>query len=107
MPAAPDYMSTFPIPVETSDPAQIGLQNQAIGTWAGAPGGASGISCPVLFVTGAEDQLTPAQNAVAMAGQVPASWLMQYAGAGHGLMYQEPQKLADAVLLFLEETSGL
>jgi hypothetical protein len=32
---------------------------------------------------------------------------MQYAGAGHGLMYQEPRKSADAVLFFLEETSGL
>ncbi len=103
--AHPDYMSTFPMPVEKADPAQIGLQNQAIGAWEGAPGGAKGINCPVLFVTGAEDQLTPPLNAVAMAAQVPGSWLMQFAGAGHGLMYQEPRNLAGAVLLFLGDTS--
>lgn len=102
--AHPDYAESFPIPTEQAAPEAIGLQNQAIGEWAGVWDGLSGISCPVLFVTGTEDELTPARNAVMMAERVPASWLVRFPGAGHGLMYQDPQSLADVVEVFL--TSG-
>ena len=102
--AHPDYMASFPIPTEQAAPAAINLQNQAIGEWAGVWDGLAGISCPTLFVTGTDDALTPAQNSVLMADRVPGSWLMRFAGAGHGLMYQEPKKLADAVEAFLSAT---
>ena len=79
--AHPDYMSTFPIPVEKSDPGPDRPADPGDRHVGGCPGGATGITCAALFVTGAEDQLTPPpQNAVAMAGQVPGSWLMQFAG---------------------------
>jgi len=99
--AHPDYAASFPIPTEQSSPKEIGLQNQAIGEWAGVWDRLKDIDCPTLFVTGAEDELTPAQNAVMMADRVPASWLVRFPGAGHGLMYQDPQGLADVVLVFL------
>jgi len=99
--AHPDYAASFPIPTEQSSPKEIGLQNQAIGEWAGVWDRLKDIDCPTLFVTGAEDELTPAQNAVMMADRVPASWLVRFPGAGHGLMYQDPHGLADVVLVFL------
>ena len=103
--AHPDYMCSFPIPTEQASPAAIDLQNRAIGEWPGIWDGLAGISCPTLFVTGADDALTPAQNSVLMADRVPGSWLMRFAGAGHGLMYQEPNKLADSIEAFLGATA--
>ena len=40
-----------------------------------------------------------------MAVRVPGSWLERFAGAGHGLMYQDPQGLAEAVLTFFKVTA--
>lgn len=103
--AHPDYAASFPIPRERAAPAAIALQNKAIATWSGVWNRLKDISCPVLFVTGTRDVISPAQNALMMAEQVPSSWLVRFAGAGHGLMYQEPQQLAATVLSFLQNTS--
>jgi pimeloyl-ACP methyl ester carboxylesterase len=100
--AHPDYLRAFPIPKEQAQPAAIGLQNRAIGEWRGVADGLKSIAAPTLFVNGTEDVITPPQNAVMMAGLVPGSWLMRFAGAGHGLMYQDPKGLAESVLLFLD-----
>jgi pimeloyl-ACP methyl ester carboxylesterase len=100
--AHPDYAEAFPIPREQASPEAIGLQNRAIGEWAGVWGELKDISCPALFATGTEDLLTPERNAVMMAALVPASWLVRFPGAGHGLMYQDPEGLAQVVLVFLE-----
>jgi pimeloyl-ACP methyl ester carboxylesterase len=99
--AHPDYWRLFPVPQEETDPAQIGLQNAAIGEWAGVWDGLGRIRKPALFVTGTEDVITPQENAVMMTNRVPGSWLVRLAGAGHGLMYQDPQRLAAIVLAFL------
>jgi pimeloyl-ACP methyl ester carboxylesterase len=104
--ANPAYAAAFPIPTEQAKPAAIDLQNKAIGEWTGVWGGLKGITCPTLFVTGAEDELTPPRNAVMMSACVPGSWLERFAGAGHGLMYQDPQGLAQAVLTFLSVTAS-
>ena len=104
--AHPDYLRTFPIPTETAEPAAIGLQSKAIGEWSGVSDRLESIACPALFVTGTEDELTPPDNALMMAERVPGSWLMRFAGAGHGLMYQDSEKLAECVLLFLRVTAA-
>jgi pimeloyl-ACP methyl ester carboxylesterase len=91
--ANPAYAESFPNPTEQPKPAAIALQNRAIGEWKGAWGGLPGITCPALFVTGAEDELTPPRNAVLMTARVPGSWLDRFVGAGHGLMCQDPQGL--------------
>ena len=51
---------------------------------------------------GAEDVIAPAQNAKLMAAVVPGAD-SRSPGAGHGLMYQDPQKLADVVMDFLDQ----
>ena len=50
--------------------------------------------------------ITPAQNAALMAKVVPGAELVSIPGAGHGLMYQDPQQLADVVMDFLDRMSG-
>ena len=47
--------------------------------------------------------ITPARNAVLMAAVVPGAELVRVPGAGHGLMYQDPQKLAAVVMDFLDK----
>ncbi len=101
--ANPAYAASFPIPTEQVSPAAIERQNQAIGEWKGVWSGLQGITAPTLFVTGAEDVIAPAENATLMAEVVPGAELVSVPGAGHGLMYQDPQKLADVVMDFLDQ----
>jgi len=103
--ANPAYAETFPIPTEQASPVAMGLQNQAIGEWSGVAGDLKDIACPTLFVTGTEDVISPPGNALMMTVRVPGSWLNRFAGAGHGLMYQDPQGLAAAVLTFFKVTA--
>jgi pimeloyl-ACP methyl ester carboxylesterase len=84
----------------------MGLQNQAIGEWSGVSGDLKDIACPALFVTGTEDVISPQGNAVMMATRAPGSWLERFAGAGHGLMHQDPQGLAESVLTFFSVTAA-
>jgi len=101
--ANPAYAESFPIPTEPMSTAAIGLQDRAIGRWKGVWNGLRNSTAPTLFVTGADDAITPPQNAVLMARVVPGAELVRIAGAGHGLMYQDPQKLAEVVMNFLDK----
>jgi pimeloyl-ACP methyl ester carboxylesterase len=101
--ADPAYAESFPIPTERMSTPAIALQDHAIGAWKGVWSGLKSISCPTLFVTGAEDVIAPAQNAKLMAAVVPGAELEVVPGAGHGLMYQDPQKLAAMVMGFLDQ----
>ena len=101
--ANPAYAETFPIPTEQASPAAIALQDKAIGAWKGVWSGLGSIKAPTLFVTGAQDVITPPLNAALMAKVVPGAELARIPDAGHGLMYQDPQKLADVVMNFLDK----
>jgi pimeloyl-ACP methyl ester carboxylesterase len=81
-------------------PAAIQLQDKAIGAWKGVWSGLRSITAPTLFVTGAQDVITPPLNATRLT--FPGAELVRIPGAGHGLMYQDPQKLADLVMDFLD-----
>ena len=80
--ANPAYAESFPIPQEQAAPAAIALQDRAIGAWKGVWSGLKSISCPTLFVTGAEDVIAPAQNAKLMAEVVPGAELEVVPGRG-------------------------
>lgn len=97
----PDYWKAFPTSNAIPSAEAVGLQGRAMGTWTGVWGRLKDVKAPALFVTGTDDVLTPPQNALLMTARVPGSWLARFPGAGHGLMYQDPQGLADAVDVFL------
>jgi pimeloyl-ACP methyl ester carboxylesterase len=101
--ANPKYYESFPQTEEQMSATAIELQDRAIGEWKGVWSGLKGISCPTLFITGAEDVITPPQNAKLMAAAVPGAELEVVPGAGHGLMYQDPRKLAAVVMDFLDQ----
>ena len=101
--ANPKYYESFPQSSEQMAAKAIERQDTAIGEWNGVWSGLKGITAPTLFVTGAEDVIAPAENAKLMAAVVPGAELKVIPGAGHGLMYQDPQKLAGVVMDFLDQ----
>lgn len=60
---------------------------------------AGALGCPVLFVLGAKDQMTPPKAARALVGAVPGARVVEVAGCGHALMAERP----DAVLAALRD----
>jgi pimeloyl-ACP methyl ester carboxylesterase len=98
----PAFYKWFPLPKETSLPENIERQMQAIATWHGACDRLGSIKSPALVVTGAEDVIAPPENAFILAQRINGSWLVQFEGAGHGLMYQYPYRLAKIITDFIE-----
>jgi pimeloyl-ACP methyl ester carboxylesterase len=98
----PAFYKWFPLPKEPSHSENIERQARAIATWPGTFDRLSSIKSPALVVTGTEDVLTPPENAFILAQRINVSWLVQFEGAGHGLMYQYPDRLAKIVEDFIE-----
>jgi pimeloyl-ACP methyl ester carboxylesterase len=98
----PAFYKWFPLPKETSLPENIERQAQAIATWSGSFDRLSSIRSPTLLVTGTEDVIAPPENSFILAQRINVSWLVQFEGAGHGLMYQYPDKLAKIVEDFID-----
>ena len=101
---------TFPQPKETISPdtlkKQFNIVEDWFGTnWSGVCGQLSKISVPTLIITGTEDVAVPAANSLIIAQKIPGSWLVQIKGAGHGLMYQYPDKLSKVLQTFLSLTN--
>jgi pimeloyl-ACP methyl ester carboxylesterase len=97
----PDFMQWFPRPTETSSPESVARQAQAMGAWAGSYDRLPQVSSPTLVVTGTQDILTPPENSMIIVERIPGAWLAQFEGAGHGLMYQYPERFSGVVLAFL------
>jgi pimeloyl-ACP methyl ester carboxylesterase len=98
----PPFYEWFPIPKETSQPENIERQMQAIATWPGTCDRLGSIKSSTLVITGTEDVLTPPENAFILAQRINGSWLVRFEGAGHGLMYQYPDRFAKIVEDFIE-----
>jgi pimeloyl-ACP methyl ester carboxylesterase len=86
---------------ETTSADTAARQAEALFRWPGTFGRLPAIQCPVLVVTGAEDVVIPPENSRILADRIPGAQLAEFPGAGHGLQYQCPAKLARAVLAFL------
>ena len=70
--------------------------------WNGSLDRLNQIEIPVLLTGGTEDVLTPPEFLRTMAGEIDGAWTAEFKGAGHGLMYQNPEGLAKTVNLFLD-----
>jgi pimeloyl-ACP methyl ester carboxylesterase len=100
---------TFPQPKETISPSTLKQQFNIVEdwfatNWSGICSQLSKISIPTLVITGTEDVAVPAANSLIIAAKIPSSWLVQIKGAGHGLMYQYPEKLSKVLQTFLTTT---
>lgn len=75
----------------------VNAENSGSGVWDKL----GGIRNRVLVMNGTEDLLTPVQNAVLIASAIPGAWLIQIHGAGHGVLFQEPEYAGNLIELFL------
>jgi pimeloyl-ACP methyl ester carboxylesterase len=102
--ANPNYQNYIPFPEESVSPEIIQRQNEAIVSWitGGTCNALSNITQPTLVIVGTDDIWTPAANSLLIAERIPGSWLVQIEDAGHGLMYQYPDKFSKVVSTFLQ-----
>jgi pimeloyl-ACP methyl ester carboxylesterase len=61
----------------------------------------------VLILAGEEDRITPIDQNLAAAQQIPGAWLVRFRGADHWLMYQAPEEMAKTVDFFLQARQNL
>jgi pimeloyl-ACP methyl ester carboxylesterase len=68
--------------------------------YAGGEAAVAKLQCPVLFVLGRRDQMTPAKAGASFAQTVPNARLVQLEASGHSLMSEAPDAVLDALIEF-------
>ncbi len=107
----PNYLETFQKTTEIILSTTLVKQFNAVEdwlsrNWTGVCDQLQHISIPTLIITGAEDVSVPAANSLILVQKIPGAWLVQIKGAGHGLMFQYPEKFSEIVITFLSTTSN-
>jgi pimeloyl-ACP methyl ester carboxylesterase len=98
--AYPDTATYFPPVTETITPEVRVKQNAAVTNWPGIYKQLPSIMTPTLIMAGTDDEVIPPGNALILAEQIPASWLVRFKGGGHGMMFQFPDQMAKTVNTF-------
>jgi pimeloyl-ACP methyl ester carboxylesterase len=97
-----NYLKNLPSITESIPNETLNLQTQAIVNWKGTCDRLNTISQPTMVIVGTNDTLTVPANSLLMTEKIPAAWLVQIIGGGHGLMFQYPEKFSNVVLTFLK-----
>jgi pimeloyl-ACP methyl ester carboxylesterase len=79
----------------------VARQMDAFFTWTGSFSRLWEIRSPALVITGTDDEIVPPRNSRILHERISGSDLVEIPGAGHGLMYQCPDRFCDCVLEFL------
>jgi pimeloyl-ACP methyl ester carboxylesterase len=105
----PNNLSPSPskeiVPLNTSIQQFEIVEDWFATNWSGVCNELSKVTIPTLVVTGTEDVSVPAANSLIIAQKIPGAWLVQIKEAGHGLMYQYPEKLSSVIQTFLTTTT--
>lgn len=80
----------------------VSRQADAFFTWTGSFSRLEKVRCPTLVITGTDDVVVPPVNSRIISGRIFGAGLVEIPGAGHGLMYQFPDRFSDCVLGFLD-----
>ncbi|PTN38068.1 alpha/beta fold hydrolase [Desulfonatronum sp. SC1] len=81
--------------------AHIQRQAQTLCSWPGTRDRLPTVTNSTLIITGTEDRVIPPQNAHILTQALPHARAVEIQGGGHGVMYQEPERLAGLVGGFL------
>lgn len=103
--AAHDPWQYCPDVRETVSEQSAVKQADALFSWAGTYDRLPAIRSPTLVVTGTEDVVIPPANSWLLAERIPGARLERIPGAGHGLMYQCPERFAGIITEFLKKTT--
>lgn len=98
----PDFINQFPLLKSTVSMETTQKQAQAIVGWNGMYDSPSLITHPTLVLMGTEDIITTPKAALSLVEKIPLASLIQVKDAGHGWMYQYPEKFTKIVNTFLE-----
>ena len=79
----------------------VARQLDAFFTWRGSFSRLSEVHIPTLVITGTDDLIVPPINSRILSGRISGADLVEIPGAGHGLIYQFPDRFSDCVLEFL------
>lgn len=97
----PDPMSWFADHGEVADSKSVMDQYNALGTWEGVYADLHLIRVPTLVITGDQDIVTPPQNASIIANSIHGAQLVVLKNTAHGLIFQEPVRVAEIISRFL------
>jgi len=100
--ATHDPFSFCPEIYETTSEEAVARQASAFFTWTGSFLRLDSIRSPTLVLTGDEDLVIPPENSTIISGRIPGAQMVVIPGAGHGLMYQVPDRFSECVLAFLD-----
>lgn len=98
---------TAPSDLEVS-PRTVERQTRAVRLWRMRDEnyqGLSQIKIPTLVAGGLEDVLDPPENSRLLAARIPFAWAAYFAGAGHAFLFQDYQRFAELVTLFLNSSN--
>ena len=79
----------------------VARQVEAFFAWTGSFSRLGNVRSPTLLITGTDDVIVPPVNSRIISDRIPGSELVELPGAGHGLMYQCPDRFCARVLEFL------
>ncbi len=75
----------------------IRRQLATMGAWRGVCEQLPALHPPTPVLTGTDDRIVPPGNSRALVERIPGAWLAQFAGGGHGMLYQYPRQLAATI----------
>jgi pimeloyl-ACP methyl ester carboxylesterase len=102
----PNYLKEIPKTTETISNKTLDQQIEAILNWTGVCSKLNNIPQPTLVIVGTDDVIASPINSLLITERIPGAWLVQMKGAGHGLMYQYPEKLGMVLQTFLTTTTN-
>ena len=83
-------------------PELLAAQERALRAWHAEPQPLPGGDAPpVLAICGSEDVVIPPQNADALAARWPGTHVERIAGGGHAFMAQQPKRVAQLIVDFV------
>jgi pimeloyl-ACP methyl ester carboxylesterase len=86
--------------LERLAPGVLHADLKACHEYAGGEAAAAKLRCPVLFVLGRRDQMTPAKAGAAFAQTVPGARVVLLETSGHAVMAEAPDATLDALIAF-------
>lgn len=87
--------------LERGRDAVVGTDLAASNAYRGAPAAAAKVRCPVLFVLGDRDRMTPPKNARPLIEAIDGAKVETVADCGHMMMVERPDETLDALRTLL------
>ncbi len=88
------------------EPAALNADFVACNAYRGGAEAAAALTCPVLFVLGASDQMTPTRNARTLIDACRQPTVVMLEGSGHSVMSEHPDGVRDALATFAQRVFG-